>query len=232
LSLKKTKLVVLNIKKYSDNSLIVQAFSQNSGLLSLIYTKSKGAKSQTYFQALNVLEVSYYLKPKSSLYRVKEVAFIPSLSYQGAGIATNAIRFFIAEFLYYTIQEKEANTPLYSFIERNIGLLNESNYTPKTFSIEFIYNLCPFVGIAPDLTTEGAYFDLQEGLMVEKVPLHQDHLDLKDSVLIKQLNSDLSTLNKKERNRLLDILILYYNIQFGGTLERLSSKKILMEVFE
>ena len=81
-----------------------------------------------------------------------------------------------------------------------------------------------------------AYFDLREGKYANTVPSHPDYLDKNLSVNLYLLSSsqvgDLENLSleKQQRNELLNAILLYYQIHLSG-LGAIKSVEILKEVF-
>lgn len=225
--------IVLQSINYGENSQISKILSKEKGLISVISSKSKRKKSKqtNYFQPLSPVRFICYVSNKSSIYRIKEIGFNTTIYTLKEEVSVNAVRFFLAEFLAKVIQEEEQNIPLYNFIESEVNAFYNGTTEVANMHISLLSKLCHQIGITPDFSEKGNYFDLIEGCVVSSKPHHTDYCDDSAKLLLqKSMNNDFS-FTKKERQQLLNVLIHYYNIQLGGNLQNLKSKAVLEVVF-
>lgn len=225
--------IVLNSLNYGDNSLISKVFSKDQGLITVISNKKKGKRKgqSNYFQPLNAIQFVCYWTPKKEIHRIKDISFNTSINTPKESVSANAIRFFLAEFLCKIIKEQEQNLSLYQFFESRINLLNKEGGDLSSFHLSFLLDLLFLFGIQPDIDPSDSYFDLNEGHSVSVRPIHADYYEANDLGLLKKAFDKKVNFSKKERQRLLNLIINYYNIQLGGGLENLKSKSVLEVIF-
>ena len=172
----KSEGIVLHSIKYGESSQISKVLSKEKGLISLLSSrhKSKKNKKTNYFEPLSSISFVCYLSNKSTLHRVKEVQFNNSQKSTNRDIVLTSIRFFLAEFLTKVVKEEEQNVSLYNFIEKEVFLLFSLKENIGSFHITFLSKLCHQIGITPDFSEEGNYFDFYEGSIVHNKPKHED----------------------------------------------------------
>jgi len=224
--------VVLGSIKYGDNSLISHVFTKEKGLISLISSKTKKGKPGfvSYFQPLSFIQFVCYSSKKASVSRVKEVSFSDDYNAFETDIATNSLRYFIAEFLSKIIREHEQNNSLYQFLEKELKQLH-SRIDKRLIHFNFLVALLNELGLQPHLNEEDPYFDLIEGTSVKVKPKHTDYCERETMLYFKNKISSNMSLNKTSRVKLLNTILRYYSIQLNVDLENLKSKQVFEIVF-
>ena len=225
----KTRGIVLRTVKYGDNKIIVDFLTREEGRISLVCKISSAKRSgvrRQYFQPMTVLDICYVRTPRQSLGTIREAHIaMPYTSLYTDG-AKMAITFFIAEFLNYSTRDLHTDAPLYDFIEQSMTWLDTSDRGVANFHLMFMIRMSLFLGFLPDMSSycEGAMFDLREGIFCTTAPLHPDVLNAEDAkkmqILMRMTPSNLHLfpLSRNERNRIIDITLLYYHLhipQFG-----------------
>ena len=225
----KTRGIVLRTVKINDNKLIVDFLSREEGRLSAVWkiTTSRTSKvRRQYFQPMTILNVNLERSPRQHMSRIKEAQIaIPysSISLDGDKMA---ITFFLAEFMNYATRSMHTDALLYDFVEQSLTWLDASNKGIANFHLMFMVRMSLFLGFRPDMSTyeEGALFDLREGIFCTTAPLHSDFLNAEDAKKMQILmrmspsNLHLFPLSRNERNRIIDITLMYYRLhipQFG-----------------
>ena len=225
----KTRGIVLRTVKINDNKLIVDFLSREEGRLSAVWkiTTSRTSKvRRQYFQPMTILNVNLERSPRQHMSRIKEAQIaIPysSISLDGDKMA---ITFFLAEFMNYATRSMHTDALLYDFVEQSLTWLDASNKGIANFHLMFMVRMSLFLGFQPDMSTykEGALFDLREGVFCTTAPLHSDFLNAEDAKKMQILmrmspsNLHLFPLSRNERNRIIDITLMYYRLhipQFG-----------------
>ena len=225
----KTRGIVLRTVKINDNKLIVDFLSREEGRLSAVWkiTTSRTSKvRRQYFQPMTILNVNLERSPRQHMSRIKEAQIaIPysSISLDGDKMA---ITFFLAEFMNYATRSMHTDALLYDFVEQSLIWLDASNKGIANFHLMFMVRMSLFLGFQPDMSTygEGALFDLREGIFCTTAPLHSDFLNAEDAKKMQILmrmspsNLHLFPLSRNERNRIIDITLMYYRLhipQFG-----------------
>lgn len=238
--LRKCKAIVLKKTKYSENSIIVNVYTDNFGKLSLIISgiRSKKSKKAALFHNLSILNVDIYYKASREIQRIKEVhAAFPATSIT-SNISKNAIAFFISEFMLKVLREYEENIPLFEFIENSVKTLDllHNSKQISNFHIIFLAMLSKYLGISPveNYSEQNLYFNLEKARFVNL----QDNNPLIISkeistVLNKIIKADYQTsisLNRENRNLVLNSLIDFYNFHLDTKLH-IKSIDVLNEVF-
>lgn len=238
----KTRAVVLHITRYSEASLIVKAYTETHGLQSFLVNsvrKEKARHAYNLFQPLSLIEIVAYFKKQGGLHRLSEAS--PSPSFQSIPYDTikTTVAIFLAEILFKSIREEETNPALFSFVDHGIRILDLNENTDPNFHLSFLIQLTRYLGFYPSGDNYGylQFFDLREGVFLESIPEHPYYLDKNSSALFSKLLpftfETLSglQLNAPERKRLLDILVMYYELhQTQGT--GIRSHLVLKDIFD
>jgi DNA repair protein RecO (recombination protein O) len=220
-----TKALVLSSIKYGDTSLIVKAFTESDGLKSYllkgVLSSKKGKLKPALFQPLTQLELVSNHKNKGTLENIREAKVTYAYKSMHTDIIKSSLVLFLAEVVSSAIQEEQTNKSLYNYLEYSFVWL-DSNDTITNFHVLFLLNLTKYLGFYPDgLSTNGDYFDLQEGCF-RTVPNLNPMTEKGETELLKQLlgiNFDallaIKT-NKTSRQELLKKLLLYFELHLHG----------------
>lgn len=233
--------VVLHTLKYNDKQNIVHIYTGQGGRMSFLVPAQRSRKSMVrhvLFQPLSLVEFESEVRPRSSLYSIKEARawyLFQSIPYNPY---KSAIAMFIAEFLYRVLKEEAENEALFAYLTNSIQWLDTCDGSFSNFHLVFLMRLSRFLGLYPNLEgyTEGAFFDLLNACFVPSQPLHGMFVVPQDAAHIRNLmrmNYDtmhLFVMNRMERNRCLDIIGRYYCLHVPDFPE-LRSLPILQELF-
>lgn len=234
----KTKAIVLTSLKYGEADLIVKCLTEEgikSYLLRSIFrSKSKKLKIG-YFQPLSQLEITANHNKKGNLNKISEAR----VSYLYQTLATNvykqAIALFLAEVLANALKEEEQNEILFQYISTSLKWLDHHG-SFSNFHLVFLLRLTKYLGFSPDLNSiNDSYFDLEEGIFNSTQP-HRNYLSGTKLILFKSLIGikfdDMVGLkwNSENRQKMLDILLEYYELHLPG-FKKPRSLKVLKEVF-
>ena len=239
MALIKTKAIVLSSLKYSDTSLIVRCFTLEDGLKSYllkgVLSAKKGKIKAAYFQPLTQLNIEASHNTKGNLNSIKEVHVVNPYTNIYTNIFKQTIVLFLSEMLSGTIQEEEANEPLFSFLETSFIWLDTNDKT-SNFHLLFLLNLSKFLGFYPDTTNINySYFNLIDGNFnespLEKEVVFGDNLTQFKKLLGTNFDGiESMNFNKKERQQVLQIIIRYFELHLDG-FRRPKSLKVLETVF-
>ena len=135
----------------------------------------------------------------------------------------NALSLFLSEVLYRTIQEKEANRPLFDYLYRSIKWLDIADKGIANFHLAFLLQLSAYLGIHPNSGSykKGYFFDLRNGIFSGFLPEHNNYLNKEDSIVFERLlrinfeNMALYTFTRHERARIIRYIIEYYRIHLS-----------------
>ena len=233
-----TKAIVLTSLKYGEADIIVKCFTEEGVKTYLLkrILKSKSKKINiAYFQPLTQLNLTAVHNKKGNLNSIREAKTRYIYQSIPVDIYKQAIVFFLAEVLSYTLQEEEKNPNLFQYIETTLVWLDSHDNTAN-FHLLFLLNLTKHLGFYPKVKKESTlYFNLLEGNFTNTKPLSK-FVSGKNLILFKSLigtNFDVIErlqLNSKSRIILIDILLEYYEFHLPG-FKKPKSLQVLKEVF-
>tara|TARA_B100000886_G_scaffold203767_1_gene140720 strand:- start:286 stop:1008 length:723 start_codon:yes stop_codon:yes gene_type:complete len=236
-----TNAIVLKAIKYGETSLIINIYSELSGLQTVIVKgvrihKKKKLFTMGMFLNLNILKVNFSKKKQTSIGVLKSAKVIYALSFQGSDIFKSSISAFSAELLNNSIKEEEKNDALYNFLEQSIKWLDAIE-KPANFTIGFMIALTKFLGIYPDTSDiDKNYFDLVNGVFTDNNNSKECYTGRNVLVLKKFLGMKFDVvesvqINRTERMELLKLIVRYYQTHIQGFIPP-KSLNILHEVFD
>jgi DNA repair protein RecO (recombination protein O) len=232
-----TEGIVFRAIKYSETSIIFDAFTKEHGLKSFIISGVRSAKSKgqsAVFQVMNIVNLSYYRKDNDQLHRVKEYSYAHVYNHLQVDVIRSAVGIFMIECCRNTIKEKEENLALYSFIKQHFisldGLPMESL---SLFYIHFLIDLTVYLGFYPmdNYNENNAYFDLLNGCFTPHSLDSRHTMDAQSSVLMSSLlkNENMVHMSKADREKIVDYLVMYYALHIES-FKTLKSLEVLREV--
>jgi DNA repair protein RecO (recombination protein O) len=233
--------IVLHHIKYKECSAIVHIYTDVHGRQSYVINNVRGNKGQhrvNMLQHLFFLEMEVYHKPVRELNRIKEFnQYIPfrSLPFD-FNKSTQAM--FIAEVLYKSLKEEEANPELFEFLVNSIQWLDTSEEDYSLFHILFLVQLTKYLGFYPEnnYSDRSCYFDLRNGQFTGNVQIHPEIVSRDVSIIFHQLlkrsfsNLQGLKIDHDLKSRVTDSLLDYYRLHiqdFG----KLRSIGILKEIY-
>lgn len=234
-----TKAIVLSKLKYKDYDLIVNCYTQEKGLITLIVKgvlkSKKGKFKAAYFQPLNILETVIDVKEKRTLQYFKEVKIGYHFSSVQSNIVKSTIALFLSEVLNNALKEEEQNLALYSFLETSLILFDQSEIDTN-FHLIFLLQLCKYLGFYPDVTAINLpYFDLESGRFQSSI-FSKNHITGRNLTIFKQLLGtkfdESKSLNIKatQKRELLNMILLYFQLHLDG-FKHPKSVGVLNQVF-
>ena len=146
---------------------------------------------------------------------------------------------FVAEFLYYALRSEQYNEPLFDYIVNSIQWLDAQPDRFANFHLVFLMRLSRFLGFYPNLDhyQSGDYFDLRESMFLPAPPVHRDFLYPQEAEKIQlMMRMDFPTMHlfrmsHQERNRLLEVSLIYYRLHLPDFPE-LKSVSVLQELYQ
>lgn len=220
---------VLHTTPYGESSVIAKVFTRLLGERSYIIKGVRGSNArvkQNLLQPLSCLDMVVYDNPKTELNHVKEV----SLRHPGQASdpVANALRFFMTEVLYKSLQEAEPMPALFDYVEET---LDSSDMPAPHVPIVFLLTVTHHLGIEPldNHCQREPLFDLQEGRYVAAAA--ETTLSLQLSALLHDYLAagPLPAAAPPQRRQLLDALLAYCQLHLNG-FGRFTSHEILHTV--
>lgn len=238
----KVRGIILHHIKYKENSAIVHMYTDMHGRQSYLINNVRGRKGQhrgNLLQPLFFLDMEVYHRPSREMQRIKE--FNQYMSYRTLPFDMNKSTqaMFIAEVLYKSLKEEEANPELFEFLVNSIQWLDTSEKNNNLFHILFLVQLTKYLGFFPEnnYSDLSCYFDLRSGQFTVSEQIHPDVMSKDVSIIFHQiLKKSFSNLHTMKIDHelkvgLTDSILDYYRLHvedFG----KLRSIGILKEIFE
>ena len=243
----KTEAIVLHALKYGEGRLIVDMFTREQGRLSFIVPlpKSERAKiKKQYLQPLTLLTLEADVRQQVQLQKLRDAALLSPLSSLLSDPKKLSIGLFVSEFLYHALKGEQRNEPLFDYVLSSLQWLDGAAIPAESsgkagfanFHLVFLMRLTRFLGFYPNLEDEGEYFDLRGATFCSLPPVHRDFLLPQEAGRIRLLmRMDYTTmhlfrLSRSERNRILELLLLYYRLHLPAFPE-MRSVSVLQELF-
>ena len=239
--LTKTQAIVLHSIKYGETRLIVDMFTRAYGRLSFIVSLPKTPRSKVkkqYFQPLTMLEIEADVRPKVQLQKVRDVRLSGPFSSIPFDPHKLSISLFVAEFLYHALRGEQQNVPLFDYVSSSILWLDAQQTNFANFHLVFLMRMSRFLGFYPNLDNyaPGDYFDLRESVFLPSPPVHREFLMPQEAEKVQlMMRMDFPTMHlfqmsHTERNRLLEVALVYYRLHLPDFPE-LKSVGVLQELF-
>lgn len=227
--------IVLHLTPHTDKTTLVHLYTQQHGkvcaAISGLHGRRSGAKI-ALFSPLTPLQVT--LQGKDGQWRIQEASINNSYSSIATHHGKRSIAFFIAELLMHCLQENDADEDLFTFLHHSVETLETSAFCPD-FHLHLMIQLTSYLGIYPNIETDGDIFDLENGIRRHVRPTHPHFLSPEETrafcTLCQASPVEALSLNRKERQQLVENLLTYYrlHIPYFGQLRSLA---ILQEVFD
>ena len=235
----RTRGIIIKRYKYGENSIIVHAYTEESGLQHFFINSIKRKKTfkQAFLQPMMPVELVYNHTRKNNLQYLKEIQSAYVFKFIPLDIQKNSMALFLAEILDHSIKEVEKNIALFRFLFDSIVSLDKcSQQELSSFHLKFLIYLSRFLGFAPlnNYSEENQIFNLQEGVFSRTVPEHQAYLMPPLSVFLYQLlrerdYSDFS-IPYAQKKILLRSILQFYQMHVEKFKE-LKSLPVLEEIF-
>ncbi len=234
--------IVLHHLNYGDTSIIAQVYTNLLGRQAIMIKGARGSRKNrkiSLYHPLALLDLDLYYKENRDLHQIREAHPNPPLQGIMADPAKNTVAIFLAELLYRTLKEKEANANLFGYLSNSIQYYDLMESGTPLFHLHLMVHLTRFLGFQPEAVrhSEQDWFDLIEGKFVPQQTFHNQILVPEMAnhffLLLTTPLDQLGSLSIKRANRilLLERLIDYYQIHFEG-LGEIKSFPVLKAVFE
>ena len=236
----KTRAIVLSQLKYGESSLIVRLFTESDGVKSYlikgILGKKRGAIKPAYFLPFTLLEIEASHRNKSNLEHLREVRLLNQRPALHQEIVRSSLVIFLAEVVTLSLAGEQQDGQLFLFLEESIKRL-EVNEELGVFHLWFIVQWGRLLGIMPEEEDQPLmYFDLLEGRFLDRPglnPLIEPPTTTHFAELLGIKFDALSQwkLGKSERQDLLKVLLLYFELHLHG-FKKPRSLAVLQAVFD
>lgn len=232
--LSKTKGIVIRTIKYGESSAICNILTEDFGLIGFHIPSAYKPKSKfniSYFQMLNILEISFNFKKNTSLYKLSDVSCLHAPTIEGFN--KQVMYHLYCEMLQDSIKSDEINANLFKYLMHEA--IPELNDELHFWQLPYVMlNLLYQYGCAPntDSYRTGYFLDLENGLFVERQLEFKKTIDSQTSSLLYEILQNgihHLQLDRKSRSEVINALIRYFQIHVNENFE-LKSMEILSEV--
>jgi DNA repair protein RecO (recombination protein O) len=190
----------------------------------------KNNLSFTFFQPLTLLEAEIYYKSNREVQRLKELSCPFHFTSIPFSIIKSTISLFLAEVLWLTLREEEANEELFNFLYHAFQLLDSKDAGVANFHLLFLIHYSRYLGIFPaDLESASDINRFNDLKIFSNLPGETGR------IFIQMIGTSLAqaeniSLNKAGRLILLDALVKYFEQHLEG-MGRVKSVAVLKEIF-
>lgn len=221
--LQTTRGIVFHTVPYSDNRIIAKIYTEFSGVESFMVNISRSKKGKiknNLLQPLTQLDLVVDYRDRNSLHTVRELSCSVPYKHLQEDIVKTSIALFLAEVLYKSVKEEEANEQLYSFIANSLHILDLQEEGVANFHLVFLLQLTKFLGFypQPNFSGEKSIFDLRDGVFRDKFPDHLHYLDAAEARMFENLSllnySTMETfpLSGEMRRIMVKHILRYYDL--------------------
>lgn len=235
-----TRAIVLRTVKYGETSLIVDMYTEQKGHQTFIVHSVRKAKATTpasYLQLLSLVDMVAYHSDQKKIHHVKEIRLDHPYQSIPFDMRKSSVITCLAEITSKCLATAYPQPALFEFLHENLVTYDEPESYDRDFLIRFLVDLSHHLGFGMEIPKgeiNGRFFDLMEGNMVARQPLHEyavdpGHIIDLQSILASKRNAS-ADIPLEKRRRLVDLLILYYQLHVD-TLREVQSLKILRDLF-
>lgn len=237
----KTTGIILHSIKHTDSSSIITVYTRQFGRVSYMVhrvNKKKSICRAAFLQPLSIVEMDVYHFPGKDIQRIKDIRMGYLFSRIPFDPVKNSLALFLAEILFRTLRQTEADDNLFLFLENSIQQLDCGEEGIPNFHLVFMIKLSRYLGFEPRLEEKnGKYFDLMNGVFLNEKPLHvhfllpEKTLDFISLLQTDYLNMHRLILTREKRTNTLRSLVEYYQLHIPE-FHSLNSIAVLQSLFD
>lgn len=134
------RIIVLNVTKTGDKSLVIHSLSREFGRRSFIVSVGRNT-SMALFLPLNILEVEVSENSRSDLWRMRNISACHPLGGIRDNLYKNTMTLFMSEVLYRTIRDGASEDGLCEWCERSILTLDAMESDFSNYHLRFLLEL-------------------------------------------------------------------------------------------
>ena len=240
--LKKVEALIVKAVKYSETSIICDAYTDELGLRTYIINgvrKKNSRISPGLLQPMALVDLVIYHHDDKDVNRIKEIK--PSYIYQRIPfeVPRGAIGLFMTEVVQKTLKEPEPQPALFAFLKQCYSHLDQTKAKVANYPIWFLTHFAVHLGLQPSIEqlTEESVFDYSIGRILGEAPsghhhyfsTHNTHLLAAFLELEADASAELELTNDDRRSLQSDILRYYqYHLDNFGPL---NSILVLQSIF-
>ena len=236
-----TQGIVLHYNRYNDDSAIVDTFTLSHGSVAFLVRdrrgQRKGGLHTTLLRPLNIVELVFDYRSSASLQRIQELHIAHCYTSLPYHPIKETVALFLSEFLHGALRSEVQNPDLYHYLLYSLQWLDAAHDGLANFHVAFLIRLTHYLGFWPNIKGRESlpYFDLRDGIATDTEPLHNAFLKGEEAAVLPKLlrmnlrNMHKFCLSRQQRNRIVDVLMLYYQLHVPE-FRNLKSLGVLREV--
>ena len=239
--LHKTRGIALHSVAYNDAYLIIPVYTEEFGLVSYLAPRKRNKKSRfspLLYQPLSILDLEVEHYPLRDIQKIKEAQSHLLLSELMFNPLKSSIVLFLAEFIYRISKELQANSLVFEFIVESLRVLDLLEEGIANFHLVFMIRMSRYLGFYPDADTytEHSYFDLSDGVFVERATPFHPCLNLEESRIFRLLlrmnyeNMSKFRLSRNDRGQIINRILEFYRLHLAAFTD-MKSLQVLQDVF-
>lgn len=240
--LDKTTGIILSTIPYNDNTSFLHIYTERFGKITYraaLRRSKRQAAGRMMLAPMTLVEMEVEHRPDNEIQKIREMRLLSSPYTFIMNHPVKAAQcLFMAELLDKAIREEESNAELFRFIRQSTELLELTETGSANFHLVFFIRLCYLLGFGIDQNTynDGARFDIREGVFTLAPIGHPHYLTAESAAhFYRMLQIGFSemqniALNREQRNRLTDMLLLYLKIHLPE-MGDIRSIEVLKELF-
>ena len=237
----KTRGIVLHSVAYSDAHIIIPVYTEDFGLVSYLVSRHRNKKSRAsslLYQPLSILNLEVEHYPVRDIQKIKEAQRHLLLAELMFNPMKSSIVLFLAEFIYRISKELQANRQVFGFIVESLRVLDLLEDGIANFHLVFMIRMSRFLGFYPDDDTykEHSYFDLQDGVFVERPTPFHPYLNMEESRIFRLLlrmnydNMSKFRFSRNDRVLIINRIFEFYRLHLVAFID-MKSLQVLQDVF-
>jgi len=202
-------------------------------------SKSKTAKvRKSLFSPMAILEMEAEHQPSRDIQRIREAHILHPLYSISGDMVKTSIALFLSDFLSKILRDTDEYAIIYEYLSDSIQILEETERGLANYHLVFILKLTRFLGFYPNFENyhEGDYFDMMNGIFVDRQPIHHYYVNRTDSKALSLLarisyeNMHYFRFSRQERMNIINRMLEYYRIHLHE-FQNLKSLEVLHELF-
>jgi len=197
----------------------------------------KSAVRASFFQPLHIVETDLHHRTNRQMQRISNIQMYYPFQTISFDPVKGCIALFIAEVLYKTLREEEANPKLFDFLLHTIQTLDLNDSGTANFHLVFLIHYSRYLGFYPnsELVSADTWFDSRKGSFVlipaSSSPTSEYNHLLKHFFQMSFDRLDSLQISHHQRNYLTNYLLEYYSLHVDN-FKKTKSFPILQNVFQ
>ena len=222
--LETTQGIVLHYNRYNDDTAIVDIFTLSRGSVSfLVRDRRHQRKSNiraTLLRPLNIVELVFEFRPSASLHKIQELHIAHCYTSLPYDPIKETVALFLSEFLHNVLRNEVKNENLFHYILYSFQWFDTTSEGLANFHVAFLTRLTYYLGFWPNIDKKNKlpFFDLKDSIATDTEPSHNFFIKGEEVAMMPKLlrmnvrNMHRFLLTRQQRNRILDVLTLYYRL--------------------